>query len=62
MFHFLQKIMFKKNRNKGTSNVLQGEGVSGVLSKTTLLHFLGPFPKGAFIYYPLPLLGNPKWL
>ena len=26
MFHFLQKKMFKQNRNKGTINVLQGGG------------------------------------
>ena len=38
--------MVKKIRSKGTSNVLQGGGVSEVQSKTTFLHFfLGPFPK-----------------
>ena len=55
MFHFLQKKMLKKIRNKGTINVLQGGGgVSGVWSKTILLHFFffGPFPKSLlkFIY------------
>ena len=30
MFHFLQKKMFKKNRNKGTINVLQGESAEYV--------------------------------
>ena len=45
MFHFLQKKMVKKIRNKGTINVLQGGGVSGVWSKTIKLpFFLGPFP------------------
>ena len=39
MFHFLQKKMLKKICNKGTINVLQGGGVSGVWSKTILLHF-----------------------
>ena len=34
MFHFLQKKMVKKIRNKGTINVLMGGGVSGVWSKT----------------------------
>ena len=44
MFHFLQKKMLKKIHNKGTINVLQG-GVSGVWSRTILLHFFfGPFP------------------
>ena len=37
--------MVKKIRSKGTSNVLQGGGVSGVRSKTTFLHFfLGTLP------------------
>ena len=41
--------MIKKNRNKGTINVLQGGGgggVSGVWSKTILLQQkkFGPFP------------------
>ena len=39
MFHFLQKKILKKICNKGTINVLQGGGVSGVWSKTILLHF-----------------------
>ena len=48
MFHFLQKKIIKKIRNKGTINVLQGGGVSGVWSKTILLHF----------FWTLPLLIN----
>ena len=45
MFHLLQKKMVKKIRNKGTINVLQGGGVSGVWSKTIKrpFFFWGPF-------------------
>ena len=44
MFHFLQKKMIKKNRNKGTINVLQGGGGQRSMDKdhTFTLFFLDP--------------------
>ena len=42
---FCRKKCLKEICSKGTSNVLQWGGVSGVWSNTTFLHFFGLFPK-----------------
>ena len=46
MFHFLQKKMIKKNRNKGTINVLQGGGGSAEYGQRPYFYKkkFGPFP------------------
>ena len=49
MFHFLQKKMVNKIRNKGTINVLQGGGQRSMVKDHKMTIFFGTLPleKGA---------------
>ena len=59
MFHFLQKKMLKKIRNKGTINVLQGEGQWSMVKDHTFTFFLDPSLKQN-IYKPIKKIAGKR--